>query len=353
MAKNQNSQTETQDSEIIVSADSSTFSDKLSLIQNNSYNKRSRWGYSKKVFKLNNDIDYLRHIFRKKYLMCSYDETNTERQINIKSSIFKCEQDESLYALVMHVSNKTTVSLNTNVAINNKKASCFAVGLFNTNEIEDKDLGKNFLEVVDLFRYDAYQPFDHMSNDTSVFGGGEVERVYKKYFSNPVPTPHFHFCNKLLIEEIGKSASEVNAINIDHLLKYIDDLISDNRLLSVLNNYDFAMPYLAIKKNPKLYSTSYEVAREVKKVQSGKRTKKELNAIVEKVNNNLFTNEGKQIYGLEAVKADLLLLKILLLDSSGKSLSAQMKMAFKIGGFTNGATLTVMNENNNGVQHEY
>ncbi len=157
---------------------------------------------------------------------------------------------------------------------------------------------------------------------------------YKKYFQPKIAPnyPHFHFGNPFT------APTKLTAIDAKSLMLYVTDLQFDNNPNSILNNKDFFMPYLYIKKNPELYKTNL---KKLKELESNK-----LNKVIAEANNSLNNivapDVNQKLIGLDAVIYDLFLISLLHErnfgggDGGGLLLDFDLRLGSKLGGDSDG-----------------
>lgn len=155
-----------------------------------------------------------------------------------------------------------------------------------------------------------------------LFDDEMVENTYKKYFKPNVPTPHFHFCSYQMTS-MYHYTSGANAININDLIQYVEDLKRDDN--PILNTNSFEMPFLSIKENEELYQLS-------KKEAKGYYAKLSQNDEFRKLLSTAFDKEGHFVTknGLDAVLFDLKVINMLLEDQTFENINTAMEIAEKL-----------------------
>lgn len=117
-------------------------------------------------------------------------------------------------------------------------------------------------------------------NKMKVYGNLSYEEYefYKKYLSDnevcdekgchyKVSVPHIHFHTQSQTKMLGNQTM-ANAISIEGLIRYLDDLMADNDPKSLINNLNIGMPFLDYKQNkssylPIMYKKAWELYKEV------------------------------------------------------------------------------------------
>lgn len=165
---------------------------------------------------------------------------------------------------------------------------------------------KELLGCATLFRFDSKgRPHDNINTDG----------IRDKYYRSVAPAPHFHFYSRSQTKSHLNESSECDAISLNDLITYIVDLIkADDKEDICQDNMD--MPFLEIKKNPKLYFTDKTLLNKLIKanVNFAQQKKYALTKLTNKLYNseNLYNQNSNIIFGLEAVLYDLCIMQFAL-----------------------------------------
>lgn len=302
----------------IVYADTSTVFDKKQLLASLGYFDRTRWERKSCIDVLRSDDGYLKLMSSEKQY-CDFVKGTSPFGHTIETSIYTdTKNNQLLFATVANrKDNNLTQSQNQQYINSTKERENFVFASVIPNKTvtqETREKGKQVMVVegVQLFRYDPTGNFNHI-NSQEIYDyylnnyGQSVADIYRKIFSKESGFPHFHFMNRTMSETYGKTA-ESDAITLDNLIKYIEKLRSVNDVNHVLNNFDFAMPYLGIKKNPNKYKTAIDV-QNLKKALCNNTVNKQLDSIFKQTQK--LQPSMVVLTGLDAVYADLILLRIL------------------------------------------
>lgn len=320
----------------IVAADQTTVFDKIDLMRNLGYFGRTRWERATTVDVLNDDRMYL------DLLSCDKEYCEFVRGTRImgntpltgstiESTIHTDSKNNRLaFVTVAHrgeITNDLTANQQYINSTRQNENFVFLSVFPNSSTTVETGRGGNqitTLEGIQLFRYDPTGRFNHHNlNDIYEYYentySDNTANFYKRFFTEEVEFPHFHFSNRLMAESYGRSA-EANAISLDKLIEYIEELRANNNQKHVINNLDFGMPYLDIKKNPNKYKTSIDI-RNLAQALVNNNVNKQINSIFKQTQKLEPTT--KILRGLDAVYADLVLLRILRGGGSGMAQSPQ------------------------------
>lgn len=303
----------------VVVPDNSSVFQKKTLWKSLGYAKRTRSERSNVVDVLSDDKRYGEYIASDK-VYCDFERDYSVYGHTIESTFYTDPQENKLlFVTVAHRNDSSNNSSPNQAFINGTSESenfVFASLFSNLNTSIETARGGNqctTLESIQLFRYDPVGKMSHQ-NAVEIYDkykqnyGQDVSDFYKNFFTEEVGFPHFHFSSKTMAETYGKTA-ESNAISLDKLIEYIEYLMHENNPQHVVNNLDFGMPYLSIKKDPNKYATSVDITCLKDALQ-----KNNVNSQIGKIfrQTQKLTPDVKILTGLEGVYADLVLLRILL-----------------------------------------
>lgn len=302
----------------VVHADSSSVFDKYNLLAANGYFKRTRWERATVIDVLDNDNLYLDLMtYDKQY--CDFVRDYSLFGHTVESTLYTDADFNQLLFATVALRKEITNDLTANqICINGSKEGenfVFASIFPNTNISTETGRGGrqlSMLQGIQLFRYDPTGSFDH-ENSLDIYEmykvtyGEGVADLYRKYFPLQASFPHFHFLSKTMATTYEKT-TEADAISLDMLITYVEDLMFESKKEHPLNVLDFGMPYLRIKNNPKSYKTCVDMRRLNDAL---------INNNVNKQIGNIFKQTQKihpdvqVLTGLDAVYTDLVLLRML------------------------------------------
>lgn len=310
----------------IVGKDNVNYEQKKQLIDSFGYFRRTHWERATVIDVLEDNKDYLDHIAEDKVCIGSKSDTSIFGH-DIESTLYTDLDEENLvYATVAHRKDLQNASANQQYIDGPNENFVFSSVFQNSNVSTETGKGNrqlSMLESIQLFRYDPTGSFKH-NNSNDVFEiykaayGEEMANAYRYFFTEEVDFPHFHFSNRTMAETYGKT-SEADAISLDKLIEYVKTLMHiDKNTPHILNTYDFDMPFLKIKNKKSLYKTA--INHNVLRRTLGNYT---VNEHLKNIFKNIETiGDGEVVLvGLEAVYADLVLLKILRSGDTGLGLA--------------------------------
>jgi hypothetical protein len=105
-------------------------------------------------------------------------------------------------------------------------------------------LHDNKMKVYGELSYDEYEFYKKYLCDKEVCDDSGCH--YK------VVAPHIHFHTQTQTKMLGNQTM-ANAISIEGLIRYLDDLMADNNPKSLINNLNMGMPFLDYKNNEQSY----------------------------------------------------------------------------------------------------
>ncbi|MBR2390901.1 MAG: hypothetical protein IKB06_00215 [Clostridia bacterium] len=310
----------------IVDLDDSNCDDKYNALQSFDYMKRTRWERAAVVDVLPDDSLYLDFINMKKKAYAK--DVGLSPWGNIVDATFYTDPNygQLLFATVATRKDDSTSSPISAFlgASGERENSVFASVFPNVNssiESTKSSARTSVLHSIQLFRYDPTGRFNH-PNHPDIYnyymqaGGQQLADLYQNYFEPSVGFPHFHFINRTMAETYGKT-SESDAISLDKLIEYVEDLIMMKlqKKRSPLNLIDFGMPYLRIMEHPETYTTFVDFNNLYEALRNNT-VNKQLSQIFTQTQNASPTAE--KLTGLEAVYADLALLRLLRNGGSGQ-----------------------------------
>lgn len=302
----------------VVNLDNSTCDDKYNTLQSFNYMERTRWERAAVVDVLPTDDLYLDLINMKKkqyakdcglspfgYIVDAtfYTDSDYGQLLFATVATRKNDSNPTPFASVFNTSGERENSL---------FASMFPNVDF-SHESTRSSPRTPVLHSIQLFRYDPtgrlHPNRNEIYNNYLQAGGQQLADTYRNYFEQNVPCPHFHFINRTMAETYGKT-SESDAISLDKLIEYIEDLITMKlqKQRSVLNLVDFGMPYLRIMNHPETYTTYVDYNKLYEAVRNNT-VNKQLSRIFAQTQNA--SPNAEKVTGLEAVYADLVLLRLL------------------------------------------
>lgn len=315
----------------VVTTSSSTCADMFKCLKDNGYFNRTIWERRTVIDVLQQDefYHYLNTCDKEQYgtTMTGHSSYNHI----VKTTLFKkINSDHLLFATVAHRQDPASVTSANQAYMDSTKddQNCVFSSVLHNAEVT-KETGKEGVKIatmqsIQLFRYDAvgkhvHQNKIHLGDYYDYYGDAEIKKAYRYFFEDKVGYPHFHFLSRTMSELYGKTA-ESNAISLDKLIEYVDMLKGRNFLSPILNKFDFGMPFLKIKQDKIEYKTcidyeflcsaldcnfaNLEIAKDFMKDYAD------------------FSGEVV-LTGLNAVFADLVVLKMLRDLCGGKSKSAQ------------------------------
>lgn len=308
----------------IVSRDGSSYRAKKQLIESSGYFRRTRWERATVIDVLDQNSEYLDYLTEDK-LYFDFQRDLSPFGHNIESTLYTDTRNNDLvFATVAHrkdVVNGTSANMQYIDGTSESENFVFSSVFSNRSTSTETGRGGNpitVLQSIQLFRYDPTGGFKH-PNSQDIYNhyqsayGTQVADFYRSFFEEEVGFPHFHFSNRLMSETYDKTG-EADAISLDKLIEYVECLMRENDKNHVLNNIDFGMPYLRIKKNPTTYKTAvdYRALREALRNNT-------VNKQVAKIFKNIekLSDDVTVLHGLEAVFSDLVLLKILRSGDTG------------------------------------
>lgn len=302
----------------IIRPDSTSVWDKIDTLSSAGYFNRTRWERSTQIDVLEFDdlyLDLLTH--NKEY--CGFKRGKSIFNHTIESTLYtNPKSNQLLFASVAHrsgdyanLTSREEFSSDTNLGENFAFSSAI-INNHTSTETGRQNRQCTTLESIQLFRYDPTGKGLHFNSDEihKMYlnkNGQEVADLYRRFFSKEVPFPHFHFCSRTMAETYNKTA-EADAISLENLIIYILELINTEDTDNAINKIDFGMPFLKIKQNPDLYSTAIDIHNLEETLRSAN-VNLQLDQIFK--HTQKITPSTRKLYGLKAVFADLVLLRIL------------------------------------------
>lgn len=290
----------------IIEKDDSTIGEKYDSLIKSRIAKKTRNTFKQKILTLRSDIQYIMLLLKPKYRYATRSEENHNWQQKVLTDYFK-DSARNLYIM------QTNFSLQKHAVLVGNKIKEYpdmSVAMYVAiNKESREENGKNnkkitTAEMVLLSRFDPGQKFDHINMI-------EENTLKAAYFGQVVSPgePHFHFASRTQALKYNDTAG-CDAISLDNLIQYISNLIRVKKNSELLRD-DLSMPYLSIKYDPNLYQTSSKITRLADAIPSKYLLKKSF----------MFgtVDSRADIFGLEAVLFDLILLRGLLRTSQAES----------------------------------
>ena len=301
----------------IVGTDNTSTIYKQDILQHCGYFKRTRWERETIIDVLNTDQEYIDNTLSDKAYQDSVRDYSAFGH-TVESSLYAdLDTGNMLYATVAHRHNVSSSQNQQYIDSTGENESFVFASIFPNSTISyQTGRGGNQLAMlpgVQLFRYDPAGKNAH-PNNKEIYAiieekyGHEAVTFYKYFFTEEVPFPHFHFSNRTMATAC-QGTSKANAISLDKLIEYVSYLMNiDKHQPHVLNAFDFFMPYLAIRDNHIPYRTSVNVQclQEALATHTANVQIENIFKQTQKIQPGV-----KILSGLEAVYADLVLLRIL------------------------------------------